>query len=82
MRNGLPPAPAFRPTATPEERAAIRLARLIATRQHEMEQVLKPFGLVAGKGGGRPFAERVRSLVAGGPLQEVAEALLAATWLV
>jgi transposase len=33
---------------------------------------------VAGKGGGRPFMDRVRSLVAGGPLQEVAEALLAA----
>src|SRR3954470_13697931 len=38
----------------------------------------KPFGLIAGKGGGRSFAERVRALVAGGPLQEVAGALLAA----
>jgi transposase len=40
--------------------------------------VLKPFGLVAGKGGGRPFVERVRSLVMDSPLREVAEALLAA----
>ena len=45
---------------------------------NQIRGVLKPFGLVAGKGGGRPFAERVRALVAGGPLQEVAEALLAA----
>jgi transposase len=40
--------------------------------------VLKPFGLIAGKGGGWPFAERVRALVAGGSLQGEAEALLAA----
>lgn len=41
----LQPAPVFQPTAMPEERAAIGLARLIAVRQHDMEQVLKPFGL-------------------------------------
>src|SRR5215218_11335928 len=45
---------------------------------NQIRGVLKPFGLIAGKGGGRPFAERVRALVAGGPLQEVAGALLAA----
>lgn len=45
MPDTLQPAPVFRATASPEERAAIRLARLIAARQHEMEQVLKPFGL-------------------------------------
>jgi transposase len=39
--------------------------------------VLKPFGLLAGKGSGRPFSERARDLVAGGPLEEVVEALLA-----
>jgi transposase len=45
---------------------------------NQIRGVLKPFGLVAGKGSGQPFVERVRSLVAGGPLQEVAEALLSA----
>jgi transposase len=40
--------------------------------------VLKPFGLVAGKGVGKTFAAKVRSLVADGPLQDVAEALLRA----
>src|SRR5215218_6014656 len=45
---------------------------------NQIRGVLKPFGLIAGKGGGRLFAERVRTLVAGGPLQEVAGALLAA----
>jgi transposase len=45
---------------------------------NQIRGVLKPFGLVAGKGGGRAFVERVQSLVAGGPLAPVAEALLAA----
>jgi transposase len=46
---------------------------------NQIRGVLKPFGLLAGKGGGRAFADRVRALVAnGGPLQAVAEALLAA----
>jgi transposase len=45
---------------------------------NQIRGVLKPFGLVVGKGGGQPFAERVRQLVANGPLQEVAEALLSA----
>ena len=40
--------------------------------------MLKPFGLIAGKGSGQAFADRVRELVANGPLQTVAEALLAA----
>ena len=55
-----------------------RLVRMRVDLANQIRGVLKPFGLVAGKGGGRPFAERVRALVAGGPLQEVAEALLAA----
>jgi transposase len=45
---------------------------------NQIRGVLKPFGLVAGKGGGQPFVARVRALVAGGPLHEVVEALLAA----
>ena len=45
---------------------------------NQIRGVLKPFGLLAGKGSGRPFIERVRALVADGPLQEVAEALLSA----
>jgi transposase len=44
---------------------------------NQIRGVLKPFGLVAGKGGGRAFVDRVRALVAGGPLEQVAEALLA-----
>jgi transposase len=44
----------------------------------QIRGVLKPFGLIAGRGGGRTFAERVRTLVADGPLQGVAEALLVA----
>ena len=40
--------------------------------------MLKPFGLIAGKGSGQAFADRVRELVAKGSLQTVAEALLAA----
>lgn len=55
-----------------------QLVRMRVDLANQIRGVLKPFGLVAGKGGGRPFMERVRSLVTGGPLQEVAEALLAA----
>ncbi len=55
-----------------------QLVRMRVDLANQIRGVLKPFGLVAGKGGGQPFMERVRSLVAGGPLQEVAEALLAA----
>jgi transposase len=55
-----------------------QLVRMRVDLANQLRGILKPFGLVAGKGGGRPFMERVRSLVAGGPLQEVAEALLAA----
>ena len=36
---------------------------------NQIRGVLKPFGLSAGKGSGRAFAERVRELVAGGPQQ-------------
>ena len=55
-----------------------QLVRMRVELANQIRGVLKPFGLAAGKGGGRPFAERVRTLVAGGPPQEVAEALLAA----
>ena len=40
--------------------------------------LLKPFGLLAGKGEGKTFAEKVRSLVPDGPLHDVVEALLRA----
>ena len=52
--------------------------RMLVDLADQIHGVLKPFGLVAGKGGGRPFVERVRSLVVDSPLREVAEALLAA----
>jgi transposase len=55
-----------------------QLVRMRVDLANQIRGVLKPFGLVAGKGGGRPFVERVRTLVAGGPLHEVAEALLSA----
>src|SRR4051794_26875943 len=55
-----------------------QLVRMRVDLANQIRGVLKPFGLIAGKGGGRLFAERVRMLVAGGPLQEVAGALLAA----
>jgi transposase len=55
-----------------------QLVRMRVDLTNQIRGVLKPFGLVAGKGGGQPFMERVRTLVAGDPLQEVAEALLAA----
>ena len=54
------------------------LVRMWVDLANQIRGVLKPFGLVAGKGSGQPFVERVRTLVAGGPLQEVAEALLSA----
>src|SRR4051794_15352026 len=55
-----------------------QLVRMRVDLANQIRGTLKPFGLIAGKGGGRSFAERVRALVAGGPLQEVAGALLAA----
>lgn len=58
--------------------ARAQLVRMRVDLANQIRGVLKPFGLIAGKGGGRPFVERVRTLVAGGPLQEVAEALLSA----
>ena len=45
---------------------------------NQIRGVLKPFGLMAGKGGGQAFADRVRALVTKGSLQTVTEALLAA----
>ena len=56
----------------------VQLVRMRVDLANQIRGVLKPFGLVAGKGGGRAFVERVRSLVADGPLAPVAEALLAA----
>jgi transposase len=55
-----------------------QLVRMRVDLANQIRGTLKPFGRVVGKGGGRPFIERVHSLVAGGPLQEVAEALLTA----
>ena len=55
-----------------------QLVRMRVDLANPIRGVLKPFGLVAGKGGGRPFVQRVRTLVADGPLQEAAEALLSA----
>lgn len=45
---------------------------------NQIRGVLKPFGLLAGKGSSLPFIERVRTLVADGPLQDVTEVLLSA----
>ena len=56
----------------------VQLVRMRVDLANQIRGVLKPFGLVAGKGGGRAFVDRVRALVAGGPLEQVAEALLAA----
>jgi len=56
-------------------------ARLVEVRVDLINQIrgmLKPFGLVAGKGGRQPFIDRVRELVADGPLKDAVEALLAA----
>jgi transposase len=58
--------------------ARAQLVRMRVDLANQIRGVLKPFGLVAGKGGGQPFIARVRALVAGGPLEQVAEALLAA----
>jgi transposase len=55
-----------------------QLVRMRVDLANQIRGMLKPFGLVAGKGGGQPFMARVRALVADGPLQDVAEALLAA----
>src|SRR5919107_3127291 len=54
-------------------------AQLVAQRVDLGNQILlKPFGLLAGKGVGKTFAEKVRSLVPDGPLHDVTEALLRA----
>jgi len=55
-----------------------QLVRMRVDLGNQIRGVLKPFGLVAGKGSGQPFVDRVRTLVAGGPLEDVAEALLSA----
>ncbi len=55
-----------------------QLVRMRVDVANQIRGVLKPFGLVAGKGGGRPFINRVRTLVADTPLREVAEALISA----
>ncbi len=44
---------------------------------NQIRGVLKRCGLIASKGGSPPFAERVPTLAAGGPSQEVVEAMLA-----
>jgi transposase len=55
-----------------------QLVRMRVDLANQIRGILKPFGLIAGKGGGQPFVDRVRALVAQGPLHEVVEALLAA----
>ena len=55
-----------------------QLVRMRVDLANQIRGVLKPFGLIACNGGGQAFADRVRALVANGPLQTVAEALLAA----
>jgi transposase len=55
-----------------------KLVRMRVDLANQIRGVLKPFGLIVGKGGGQPFMERVRALVADGPLQNVADALLLA----
>jgi transposase len=55
-----------------------QLVRMRTDLANQIRGVLKPFGLIAGKGGGRPFMERVRSLAADGPLEDAVEALLSA----
>jgi transposase len=54
-------------------------AQLVALRVdlgNQIRGILKPFGLLAGKGVGKTFAEKVRSLVPDSPLHDVVEALL------
>jgi len=54
-----------------------RDARLVRhDNDREIRGILKPFGLLAGKGVGKTFAEKVRSLVPDSPLHDVVEALL------
>jgi transposase len=53
-----------------------QLVRMRVDLGNQIRGILKPFGLAAGKGGGQPFVDRVRTLVAGGPAEDVAEALL------
>jgi transposase len=45
---------------------------------NQIRGLLKPFGLLAGKGVGKTSAEKVRSLIPNGPLHDVTEALLRA----
>ena len=58
--------------------ARARLVEMRVDLTNQIRGMLKPFGLVAGKGGGQPFIHRVRTLVADGPLKDVVEALLSA----
>ena len=55
-----------------------QLVRMRVDLANQIRGVLKSFGLLAGKGNGQPFVERVRTLVADGPLQDVTEVLLSA----
>lgn len=55
-----------------------QLVQMRVDLANQIRGILKPFGLVAGKGGGQPFVNRVRTLVADSPLKEVAEALISA----
>jgi transposase len=55
-----------------------QMVRVRVDLANQIRGVLKPFGLIAGKGSGLSFIKRVQALVADGPLQEVAEALVSA----
>ena len=58
---------------------ACPLGRMRVDLTNQIRGVLKPFSLVAGKGGSQPFIYRVRELVTNGPLKDVVEALLTAS---
>src|SRR4051795_5992459 len=51
--------------------ARAQLVRMRVDLANQIRGVLKPFGLLAGQGGGQALADRVRTLVAHGPLQTV-----------
>jgi hypothetical protein len=55
-----------------------RKSLVVMNPAHECRRRLKAFGLLACKGVGKTFAEKVRSLISDGPLHDVVETLLRA----
>jgi transposase len=55
-----------------------RLVRMRVDLANQIRGVLRPFGIIAGKGSGQPLMNRVRTLVANSPLRELVEALISA----